>query len=89
MNSCGISLTGMRMYSFLSTSVCKYKFLISMTEKRALFVDMTLLNISFDVVISAVLVLKSPGTFSRLPPTVTRTLYGSVFCGQKSTTIFA
>ena len=72
---------GMLIYSFLSIGFCRYMFLMSMHANRASSVDITLLNNNFDVVISAVRVLKSPGTLSRLPPTVTRTLYGSDFCG--------
>ena len=81
MNACGMILVGMRIYSFLSIGVCKYTFLMSMHANRVSSVDITLLNNNFDVVISAVRVLKLPGTLRRLPPTVNRTLYGSAFCG--------
>ena len=69
----------MRMYSFLSIGVWSYIFLMSMHANLASSVDMTLLKRSFDVVISAVRVLISPGTLRRLPPKVTCTRYGSAF----------
>ena len=43
----------------------------------------------FDVVKYAVLVVSSPGYAIKLLPAVIRTLFGSAFCGQKSTTILA
>ena len=81
MNACGMSLMGMRIYSFLSMGVWRYIFFMAMHANHASSVDITLLNNSLDVVISDVRLLKSPGTLRRLPPTVTRTLYGSAFCG--------
>ena len=62
---------GMRIYYFLSIGVWRYMFLMSMHEKRASSMDITLLNNNLDVVISAVRVLKSPVTLRRLPHTVT------------------
>ena len=50
---------------------------------------MTLFHIILLVVMSAVLVVSLPGHLIRLPPAVMRTLLGSDFCGQKSTTMRA
>ena len=77
----GIRLMGMRMYSLQSIGVCKYIFLISMHAYFAPGVEMTLFHNSFVVIRSAVGVLRSPDTFNKLPPTVTRTRNGSCFCG--------
>ncbi len=49
----------------------------------------TLFQCCFDVVMSAVLVINSPGWLIRLPPVVIRMRCGSSFWGQKSTTVFA
>ena len=48
---------------------------------------MTLFHIILVVVMSAVLVVSSPGHLIRLPPAVMQTLLESDFCGQKSTTM--
>ena len=46
-------------------------------------------HISLVVVMSAVLVVSSPGHLIRLPPDMMGTLLGSDFCSQKSTTLHA
>ena len=50
---------------------------------------MTLFHIILVVVMSAVLVVSSPGHLIRLPPAVILTLLGSDFCGLISTTMRA
>ena len=48
----------------------------------ALMVLMILFHSILEVVISAVLVMSSPGQFMRLPPAVILTQLGSTFCGR-------
>ena len=48
----------------------------------AFFVLNMLFHKSFDVVMSAVLVVNSPGYTIRLPPAVILTLFGSSFYGR-------
>ena len=50
--------------------------------KRSSGVEIVLLNNNFDIVISAVCVLNSPGYLIRFPPTVRRVRYGSYFGGK-------
>ena len=55
----------------------------------AFFVLNMLFHKNFDVVMSAVLVVNSPGCIMRLPPAVILTLFGSSFCGRWSMTMLA
>ena len=50
---------------------------------------MTLFQTMLVMVMSAVLVVSSPGHLMRLPSAVMRTLFGSDFCGLKLITIHA
>ena len=60
---------------------------MSIVINFALFVLTMAFQIIFDVVSFAVLVDSSPRYLMKLPPAVNLTLFGCVFCGQKSTTI--
>ena len=73
---------GIFMYSYRSSGVSRYIFLMSAPPNLAPGVLMTLFHMILVDTMSAVRVVSSYGYSMRLPPTVMRTRLGSSFWGR-------
>ena len=83
----GMMAIGILAHSCRGRMLLRKKSLMSVVMNRAPSVEMTLLNRSFEVTTSLVLVVTSPGQSTLSPPTVIRTLLVSVLRGRSATTM--